>query len=216
MGDLGCGVATHLVRLAELGYECVGIDQSDESLAIAAGNAQKSNVNLELVKGDIRTINLENKLDAVISMYVPLSGIGSDEALKNAHRFLRNKGYFAKVHGTPDPSGVPERDSIFDVDVEETENFRVARLEHWWINGEIISWNAYFFVRNTIKGRTYSNDVHLFADHNDIHLNRDYSINQLKNKWNELGYQVAELNPIPGSEAAPPWTEENLLILQRI
>ena len=216
VGDLGCGVATHLVRLAKLGYQCTGVDLSDESLMLAAQNAQQANVEIDLVKGNIRDVTLDYELDAVISMYVPLSPRGSGDAVQNARRFLRQGGFFAKVHGTPDPNGVPDQASIYDVDVVEDEAFRVARLEHWWIEGEIISWNAYFFVRNSIEGKVYSNDVVIFADHNDMHLTLSHDQKHLHEKCEKLGYSVAAVYPITGSQAAPPWTQENLLILQKL
>lgn len=216
IGDLGCGVANHLVRLAKRGYSCVGIDQSEESLKLAANTAQKTGVKIALIEGNIRDIELDYQLDAVLSMYVPLPPTGIEKISLNARKFLKKGGFLIKVYGTPDPNGVPDQASIYDVDVIENKSFRVARLEHWWIKGNVISWNAYYFVRENIQGQTYSNKVLVFVDHNDMEAHRHFDQKQLEKEWKKRGYHIAALYPIPESRATPPWTRENLLILQKM
>ena len=56
--DLGCGTGAHAVRLAQRGYEVVGVDLSEGMLAAARDRAQRKGSWPRAAAGDIRTIRL--------------------------------------------------------------------------------------------------------------------------------------------------------------
>jgi SAM-dependent methyltransferase len=70
--NLGCGSGRHDRCLAELGYEIIGVDLSEEMLSTAKEAARGINA-LEYFQGDARTIQLDRQFDVVISLFHVMS-----------------------------------------------------------------------------------------------------------------------------------------------
>jgi SAM-dependent methyltransferase len=72
--DLGCGTGNHAFPLARRGYEVVGVDHSDEMIALArekaSGVAGSERVSFE--SGDIRDLRLGRTFDAVTMLFAVL------------------------------------------------------------------------------------------------------------------------------------------------
>lgn len=96
--DLGCGTGGHSLLLARSGYEVTGIDLSPSMLAEAREKARSSGIHLRLRRGDIRTARLQDRFDAVISMFAVMgyqvSGRDARRAVATAARHLRRGGLF--------------------------------------------------------------------------------------------------------------------------
>jgi len=212
VGDLGCGTAAHLIRLAKLGYECIGVDESSESLKIAAEAAESSGVSVQLVQADIRYVKLDPLLDAVIGMYVPLSPKDQAITLRNARRVLSDNGIVVQLYARILPDS-PKEDELFALDTSKDDRYEVARLEHWWLKDEHIAWNAFYFAGE--KDQDEGEIVHAFADHNDMQFPRRYK-EEREEFLAAVGYKLLETIPLPGSKSAPPWTEELLEVLEAI
>jgi SAM-dependent methyltransferase len=93
--DLGCGTGKHALLLAEKGYQVTGVDLSAEMLAaanarlseateaeaaarVASGRAPKFS------QGDIRSVRLHEKFDAVVSLFHVMSYQSTNLDLKAA------------------------------------------------------------------------------------------------------------------------------------
>ncbi len=96
--DLGCGTGGHTLILAERGYEVTGIDLSQGMLEIARKKAKERKLNVEFIQGDIRNMELNQKFDAVISMFAVISYQITNEDLtsvfKTALKHLKRNGLF--------------------------------------------------------------------------------------------------------------------------
>lgn len=96
--DLGCGTGGHTLILAERGYEVTGIDLSQEMLEISRRKGKERKLNVEFSQGDIRNIELNQKFDAVISMFAVISYQITNEDListfKVALKHLKKNGLF--------------------------------------------------------------------------------------------------------------------------
>ena len=66
--ELGCGTGKHATILTSKGYEIVGVDQSDSMIKNA--NLKKG---FTCQLGDIRSFRIDNKFDAVISLFHVIS-----------------------------------------------------------------------------------------------------------------------------------------------
>jgi SAM-dependent methyltransferase len=95
--DLGCGTGNHALPLARRGYDVVGVDRSQEMLAqvrIKAG--QLGSAKAAFHDGDIRSLELGRKFDAVLMMFAVLGyQLNNDDvlaALRTARRHLNPGG----------------------------------------------------------------------------------------------------------------------------
>lgn len=95
--DLCCGFGRISNRLAEQGYKVVGLDSSQGFLDIARDEAQKLNIEVEYVQGDMRHIPFEDEFDAVINIFTSF-GFFSDndnfDVLRGVSKSLKANGKF--------------------------------------------------------------------------------------------------------------------------
>jgi SAM-dependent methyltransferase len=97
--DLGCGTGRHDFLLAEMGYEVVGVDLSEEMLAVARSQqCPPRALAPRFVRGDIRQVSLERTFDVVVALFHVMSYQVSNEdlaaALTTAARHLEPGGLF--------------------------------------------------------------------------------------------------------------------------
>jgi len=98
--DLGCGTGRHAAILGSRGYRVVGVDRSNEMLAIAGRRAAGLPAGrVRFRRGDIRSIRLAERFDAVVLMFNVLGYQVTDaDALRTvgtARRHLEPGGLFA-------------------------------------------------------------------------------------------------------------------------
>jgi len=67
--DVGCGTGSHTIPLAKQGYSVTGIDISPGMIKKAKEKAEKENVDAKFLVQDMRSLNLETKLDSAICMF---------------------------------------------------------------------------------------------------------------------------------------------------
>ncbi len=123
--ELGCGTGRHAILLAERGYEVCGIDQSPGMLSSAgqrlAALPPDIATRLQFREGDLRSVRVPEKFDAVISLFHVISYQTSNDDLDAA---------FATARAHLAPGGV----FLFDVwygpaVLTDRPAVRVKRLE---------------------------------------------------------------------------------------
>jgi SAM-dependent methyltransferase len=77
--DLACGEGRHSIALAQGGFNVIGLDASDELLALARAQAAAQGVAVSFVAGDMRTIPYSDCFDAVINMFTAFGYFSEDE-----------------------------------------------------------------------------------------------------------------------------------------
>lgn len=100
--ELGSGTARHARLLAAAGLEVCGIERSDSMLAAAAAALAREPAELrqriELARGDARSLRLERRFDAVISLFhVASYQVGNSDLaamFATARRHLDPGGHF--------------------------------------------------------------------------------------------------------------------------
>jgi arsenite methyltransferase len=167
--DLGSGGGIDVLlsarRVGPTG-KAIGLDMTDEMLALARENQQKAGVtNVEFVKGEIEQIPLpDNSVDVIISnCVINLSG-DKDRVIVEAFRVLKPGGRFAvsdvvvKGHDVPADvrrsmelwvgcvAGALDEDSYREklaragfeaIDVEPTRVYQVADAKQFWAEAGI-------------------------------------------------------------------------------
>lgn len=83
--ELGCGTGKHAALLAAKGYAVTGVDRSAKMLASARKRIKEmQGLQVEFIRGDIRTTRLQKKHDAVISLFHVMSYLTSNKDLQDA------------------------------------------------------------------------------------------------------------------------------------
>jgi len=95
--DVACGTATHLLELARMGFDCIGLDLDPEILKVAREKARRRGLTIRLVQGDMRDFRLQNPVDVAINMFYSFHKVLDHEAeqvgcLKSIHRALNPLG----------------------------------------------------------------------------------------------------------------------------
>jgi SAM-dependent methyltransferase len=86
--DLGCGTGLRSLEFARLGFEVLGIDQSEAMLDAArehlAAAVDLSPATVEFRNGDAKTFGAQSGCDAVVSLFHVFSYLVTEAALKQA------------------------------------------------------------------------------------------------------------------------------------
>ncbi len=98
IADLGCGTGELTLRLAEAGYDMIGIDLSSEMLCVLREKAAEAQIeNLLLLNQDITQLDLFGTVRGVISTFDTFNHISPDLLQKTICRaalFLEKDGVF--------------------------------------------------------------------------------------------------------------------------
>ncbi|MFD0941961.1 class I SAM-dependent DNA methyltransferase [Pedobacter boryungensis] len=93
--ELGSGTGKHAFLLAEKGYSVLGIERSEEMVAIAN---KKKNESVSFKVADITKFNLDQTFDIATSLFHVISYLNDNESLiqtfKNVHEHLNKDGIF--------------------------------------------------------------------------------------------------------------------------
>lgn len=104
--DLCCGNGRHSIELKKLGYDVVGIDLSEDLLESARKKASENNIDLKLIKCDMREIPYENYFDLVVQFFTSFGYFETDEenqkVLSAISRSLKGNGRFLIDYLNPD------------------------------------------------------------------------------------------------------------------
>lgn len=87
--DLGCGTGKHDVELADMGYQCMGIDRSQEMIDIAGKDVQ-GRKDIHFSVADIRRFRTDVQYDAVISLFHVMSYQNTNEDILDAFQTARH------------------------------------------------------------------------------------------------------------------------------
>lgn len=84
----GCGTGGHALCLAKRGYEVFGVDASKVMIGEAAEKAKKAGLRAAFQLADLRSLRLEERFDAAISMFAVMDYfVGNREVATVMHNF---------------------------------------------------------------------------------------------------------------------------------
>jgi len=182
--DLACGTGSITLRLAEMGYDMIGVDISEDMLAQAQMKTSQFATNLFkkilFLKQDVRKLDLYGTVDAAVCVCDGLNYILTDEDLLEV---------FKRVRLFLNPGGI----FIFDMNTEYkfNEMFGGQIFEGRGDNGEAYEWE------NVYDAATRINEyrVTFFSLENDgtvpfeeTHRQRAYPPADVCNMLSEAGF----------------------------
>lgn len=104
VADLGCGTGELTLMLVQAGYDMIGIDQSEEMLAVVRDKADQLGISerLLLLRQDLLKLDLYGTIRAAVSTFDTLNHIPLlDKAIANAAFFMEEGGVFLFDMNTP-------------------------------------------------------------------------------------------------------------------
>jgi len=152
--NLGCGSGRHDRLLQKKGYAVTGVDLSEEMLASARLNADSPQ--LSYFHGDIRTVRLDGRFDAVISLFHVMSYLTQNEdlaaALETAQLHLKPGGVFI-FDCWYGPAVLTDRPAVRAKDIED-DTIRLTRIAEPVMhpNDNIVDVNYHVYVRDLVTG----------------------------------------------------------------
>ncbi|MCS7258540.1 MAG: class I SAM-dependent methyltransferase [candidate division WOR-3 bacterium] len=174
--DLACGSGIPSILLAENGYEIIGIDSSQEMLAVFASKIINRNLKITLKHADMRDFTLDKKVDACVSFYDSINYLLTYEDLcrcfNSVAQALKSGGIFT-----------------FDMNT-------VFCLEHFWDNKKSprVSQELYTIWENTYDPIKRISTLHLTVKtktgevFSEIHQERGYYPYEISNALTNAGF----------------------------
>lgn len=120
--DLGCGTGELTLMLTQAGYDMIGVDQSEEMLAVLQEKADELEISerLLLLRQDILNLDLYGTIRAAISTFDTYNHIGPREnfekAIEKAAFFMEKDGVFLFDLNTPYKHREVLADNVFDLE----------------------------------------------------------------------------------------------------
>jgi SAM-dependent methyltransferase len=133
--DLGCGTGNHALPLAKRGYKVTGVDRSPDMLAKALSKTawfkSRSQSSPTFLQGDLRSLDLSRRFDAVLMMFAVLGYQLTNEevlaALNTVRRHLKPGGLFiGDVWYGPAVLSIRPGDKIKTIPTEDGKIIRLA------------------------------------------------------------------------------------------
>ncbi|MEO0131530.1 MAG: methyltransferase domain-containing protein [candidate division WOR-3 bacterium] len=174
--DLACGSGIPSIILAEMGYEVIGLDSSQEMLSVFVSKIKNRNLKITIKYADMRDFTLDRQVDACVSFYDSMNYLLTEDDLRKCFscvaQSLRAGGLFA-----------------FDMNT-------VFCLEHFWNNKETprITQELYTIWKNTYDPATRISKLYLTVktktgeEFSELHQERGYYPTEISEALGAAGF----------------------------
>lgn len=172
--DLGCGTGSITERLAEKGYDMIGVDYSEDMLEIAMEKREENGHDILYLLQDMREFELYGTVRAIISACDSVNYITEEEELEEVFRLVNN--YL-------DPDGI----FMFDFNTEykykevlgeqtiaeEREECSFIWDNYYYENEKMNEYELTLFVQE-------EENSDLYRKYQEIHLQRAYTLDTIR------------------------------------
>ncbi len=86
--DLACGTGSMSEAMAVLGYDVIGVDNSDEMLNIALDKKFNSGLNIQYLRQDMRRLNMYGSIDVTLCALDSINHLPNLNDVKNVFRSI--------------------------------------------------------------------------------------------------------------------------------
>lgn len=181
VADLGCGTGNMTERLAENGFDMIGIDLSEEMLAMAKEKAIEKKLDILYLNQDMREFELYGTVDAIVSMCDSINYVTEAEDLlevfKLVNNYLEPEGLFVF-----DLNTIYKFDKILGCNsfCETTDNSAYTWENYYDSEERINEFYTNFFIESE-KG--------LYERHEEFHYEKGYEIDEVIDLIKEAGME---------------------------
>ncbi len=209
IAELGCGTGNITQRLAQKGYDMIGIDISDTMLLKAKEKAMEDNLEILYLMQDMREFELYGTVDCIISLCDSLNYITEEEDLlevfKLVNNYLEPKGLFIFDMNTEYKFKNILGDNVF-AETEESaayiwENFydEEEKMNEYYVN---------FFVKEEKS--------QLYRRFEEEHYEKAYDIETVKRLIEKAGLKILAVYDAFTFEAPKSDSERIYFVVQEI
>ena len=182
--DLGCGTGTLTEMLSKKGYDMIGVDNSEQMLAIAMEKKELSGKNILYLLQDMREFELYGTVGAIISVCDSLNYLLEEEELVQTFRLVNNyldpKGIFIFDFNTV----YKYKEVIGDATIAENrEDCSFIWENYYHEEAEINEYDLTIFVKEE-DGR--------FRKFEENHYQRGYCLEQMKQALEQAGMEFVK------------------------
>lgn len=176
--DLGCGTGAMTEYLAACGYEMIGVDNSEDMLAIAAQKKLESGHEILYLLQDMRELELYGTADAVVSICDSINYITEAEDLQQVfngvNQYLSSDGVFIFDFNTE----YKYREILGDQTIAESREECSFIWDNYYYEDERM--NEYE-LSLFIKDEELSGDSgDIFRRYQETHYQRAYTLDEIK------------------------------------
>ena len=204
--ELGGGTGSMTERLAEAGFDMIGVDCSGEMLEIAQEKKCESGLDILYLEQDMREFELYGTVRAVVSVCDSLNYILEDEELVKVFRLVNN--YL-------DPGGI----FLFDLNtIDKYRKIGDTTIAENREEGSFI-WDNYYDEDENINEYQLTiflreGDGDLYRKYEEVHYQRGYELERIKELLKEAGLEFLDAFEA-FTEHAPDGASERIYIAAR-
>jgi ubiquinone/menaquinone biosynthesis C-methylase UbiE len=179
MMDAACGTGSITLELYKLGYNIMALDISSEMLEVASKRFAEAGAGIRIVNQDLKNININKKMDAVICINDALNYLVNDDEVTEA---------FSSIYSSLNPCGT------FLFDISSEYKLRSMHDKTFFEENDegLYIWNSYFDEEKktlTMELSLYShvqND--LYEKSLETHVQKAHEASFLKNALWKAGF----------------------------
>ncbi len=194
IADLGCGTGEISTRLAQLGYEVIGVDNSQDMLTYAEHKASIQNQSIRWLHQDLREMDGLYDIDAAVSYCDVLNYITDPEELQNT---------FHHIYQSLKPSG------LFLFDVHHLQYINENYLDQTFAEVTDEASYIWFCIPGDASGEMYHDLTFFYLEDgkyerfDEQHRQRTYPIHVYKEFLKIAGFEnikvYADFSSIPNN-----------------
>lgn len=204
--ELGCGTGNMTERLADKGYDMIGVDNSEVMLEIAMEKRIKSGHDILYLLQDMQSFELYGTVGAVVSICDSINYITSDEELKEVFHLVNNyldpRGIFVFDFNTE----YKYRELLGDkVIAEEREECSFIWDNYYNAEDKMNEYQLTLFVQS-------KEEPELYRKYQEVHYQKAYTLEKIKTLIEKAGLRyVAAYDAY--TKKAPMYTSGRICVI---
>ena len=186
MVDLGCGTGTLTELLYQKGYDCIGVDNSEEMLGIAMEKKVESGSEILYLHQDMRELDLYSTVGTVISVCDSVNYILEEEELLQVFRLVNNYLYPGGIFIFDFNTDYKYREVIGNTTIAENREDCSFIWENYYDpEEEINEYDLTLFIRRNVPGFRDP----LYQKFQETHYQRSYDLDTVCRALAEAGLE---------------------------
>lgn len=202
--DLGCGTGTLTELLYQKGYDMIGVDNSESMLNIAMEKKENSGAEILYLLQDMRELELYSTVGTVVSVCDSVNYILEEEELLEVFSLVNNYLYPGGIFIFDFNTDYKYREVIGNTTIAENRD----DCSFIWENiydpeEEVNEYNLTIFVQE---------DGDRFRRFTETHLQRGYTVEQMRRLVEEAGMDIVEVLDADTREAVTACSERVYIV----